>query len=468
MRALRARVSSKIGLAVAGLVALVAIGQWVVFRGTMELYGHDIRARLVRPGIALVAALARSIGPDEARLRRELGDVEGFTVALYDHDGRVLARSHADVAAHALGADVRARADAAPGEMILLGAANLDAPTAAIAAVEDGGRVAYVGLFDQGAAATILAVRLRAAMGMMLMLSILALAVTGLIAAWIRRSIQRTQRVVAAIADGALDRRLPAAGDDEVGALVADFNRMSDRIEDLVGTLRDEQDRKRRLFAAFTHELNTPLTSVLGYLESLGMPDIDADPETRRRYVAIAHEQARALDALADDLETLSRIDLEGIGLERASVDLPAVVRAEIEAMSPRAADAGVAIELDAQPVLAEVDRRRIGQVLRNLIDNAIRHSPRGSAVHVAVRREESGPVLEVRDRGEGIAPEHLPHLGEPLWRADPSRTRGTGGRGLGLAIARAIVEAHGARMTIDSVLGEGTTVRVELAREPG
>ena len=99
MRALRARVSSKIGLAVAGLVALVAIGQWVVFRGTMELYGHDIRARLVRPGIALVAALARSIGPDEARLRRELGDVEGFTVALYDRDGRVLARSHADVAA---------------------------------------------------------------------------------------------------------------------------------------------------------------------------------------------------------------------------------------------------------------------------------------------------------------------------------------------------------------------------------
>lgn len=467
VRSLRQRVSLKIGIAVAILVALVAIGQSVVFRATMELYGREIREQLVRPGIALAIALARASGADEAALRRDLGSIDGFCVAMYDAGGRLLARSRDDVAEtrEILSPELRAEADAAGGSQVLIGASRIEAPTIAIARVEGGGPVAYVGLFEREAAQTILEVRIRAAMGIVFLVVLVALGATALIAAWLRQQIQGTRKVVQRIAEGALEQRLPAAGDDEVGALVGDFNKMADRIEDLVETLRAEQEQKRRLFAAFTHEINTPLTSVLGYLESLRMDEIDADPETRRRYIAVAHEQAQALDALADDLETLSRLDLEGVVLDRTSFDLAQIVRSEAAAMGPRAAEAGIVLAIETEPVIADVDRRRLGQVLRNLIENAIRHSDRGSEIELTVRRFEGAPRIEVRDRGAGISPEDLAHVGEPLWRADPSRTRGTGGRGLGLAIARGIVEAHGGRLEIDSTLGKGTTVSVHLPR---
>lgn len=479
MRQLRQRVSVKIGLAVATLVVLVAVGQWLVFRLTLELSGEEIRTRLVEPGVALAIASVRSEDPSapltreqrEARLRATVGEIEGFCIALYDADGRLLARSRDDVseAPSTLPASVRARADRTPERAISIGASRLDAPTEIVVAVPDAAGVAYLGLFERATAATLTAVRVRSLMIILVLLSIVALAATAMIAHRIRRRIQRAQRVVQRIADGSLGERLPAAGDDEVGVLVSDFNRMAERVEELVSTLRREEERKRSLFAAFTHEINTPLTSVLGYLESLRMPDVDADPETRRRYVVVAHEQAQALDALADDLQTLSRLEVEGLSLERAPHDLAAIALREVEALAQKAREAEVRVEVEGEPVVADVDPRRIGQVLRNLLDNAIRHSRAGGAVRVVVRRDERGePSVAVRDEGEGIAEEHLARVFEPLFRVDPSRARATGGRGLGLAIAHGIALAHGGRLEIRSRAGEGTEARLELPRHAG
>lgn len=463
---MRSRVSFKIGLAVAALVASVAVAQWVVFRLTLELHGEELRSRLVAPGVALALVEVGRAGADEARLRRDVGEVEGFCLALYDSEGRLLARSRDDVAEvrDRLGPELRALADASPGRPRSIGGVRLDAPTEFIARVEGAGEVAYVGLFESRAAAMLSAVRVRSLGTILALLAVLALGATAMIAHRIRRGIQGAQRVVHAIAEGALDRRLPAAGDDEIGALVGDFNRMADRVEDLVATLRREEARKRALFAAFTHEINTPLTSVLGYLESLRMEDVDGDPETRRRYVEVAYEQALALDALAHDLETLSRIEHDGLSIERVPHDLRAIAQRELEALAPRAREAGVTLEVEGEGVVADVDRQRVGQVVRNLLDNAIRHSRSGGAVRVAVSRDARGDAqVVVRDEGEGIAEAHLARLGEPLFRVDPSRARGTGGRGLGLAIARGIAQAHGGTLEVRSRLGEGTEVTLTL-----
>jgi signal transduction histidine kinase len=265
------------------------------------------------------------------------------------------------------------------------------------------------------------------------------------------------------MASGDLDARLPGDEDDELGALARDFNVMADRVQALVVSLRAEEARQKTLFATFTHEIGTPLTSVLGYLEALAMPEVDADEATRRRYVAVAYERARQLDALADDLTTLSRLDWDGLPLDRTAEDLGALARREVEALAPEAAARPLTVRVEEGAAVADVDPVRLGQVIRNLLTNAIRHATPGTDVVLAARVVGDEARLTVTDRGEGIAPEHLARLGEPLYRPDASRDRATGGRGLGLAISRGIVRAHGGTLEIRSTVGRGTTVEIRI-----
>jgi signal transduction histidine kinase len=266
-----------------------------------------------------------------------------------------------------------------------------------------------------------------------------------------RASLREIESVVHRIADGDLSVRLPIRSDDEVGRLVTDFNRMADslaqRLEDLE---RTEAQRSRleaqrsRMFAAFTHEISTPLTSVLGYLESLRMPDIDGDEATRRKYVEIAHTQARALDALAEDLATISRLDYEGLPLTKSMIDLGSIAKRELVAFEARARERGVSITLASEgEVTTSADAQRIGQVVRILVDNALRYTPDGGNIELRAERRGEQLALQIEDAGHGVPAEHLERLGEPLYRVDASRTRGTGGRGLALSIARGIAHAH-------------------------
>jgi two-component system sensor histidine kinase BaeS len=220
---------------------------------------------------------------------------------------------------------------------------------------------------------------------------------------------------------------------------------------------------RRRSFADWTHEITTPLSSVLGYLESLQMPGFDE--ATRARYVDTAYERALALRALTDDLATLSQLDFDGLRLDRVPVDVPLLVELETRALAPSAGAAGVELAVGAiAPGLALLgDRQRLGQVLRNVLTNAIRHTRPGARVELRALAQGDRVAIEIEDHGSGIAAAHLAHLGERFYRPDGSRDRRTGGRGLGLAIARGIVEAHGGTLAIHSQLGVGTRVTIAI-----
>jgi two-component system phosphate regulon sensor histidine kinase PhoR len=182
--------------------------------------------------------------------------------------------------------------------------------------------------------------------------------------------------------------------------------------------------------------------------------------------VSVAFDQAQKLDALADDLTTLSKLDYDGIALEREPSDLVRIVTDEIAGMTPRAEARKITLRVEGDEARCDIDRARIGQVVRNLIDNAIRYGTAGTDVVARVEVAEETVSFSIVDRGEGIPAEHLPLLGTPLYRVDSSRARtGAGGRGLGLAIARGLVKAHGGTLEVVSTRDVGTTVRVTLPR---
>jgi signal transduction histidine kinase len=177
------------------------------------------------------------------------------------------------------------------------------------------------------------------------------------------------------------------------------------------------------------------------------------------------HEETLILNRLIDDLQELALADAGQLTLRRQSTALPELLSRTVAAAKPQATDKGLALRLDLAPNLPmlDLDPDRITQALRNLIANAIAHTPNGGEIIVSAAGEESRIVIRVRDTGEGIAPEHLPFVFERFYRADPSRSRSTGGSGLGLAIAKQWVTAHDGEVSVESEMGKGTTFRIVL-----
>jgi two-component system phosphate regulon sensor histidine kinase PhoR len=221
-----------------------------------------------------------------------------------------------------------------------------------------------------------------------------------------------------------------------------------------------------------SHELRTPLASIIGYMETLAEQSEAIKPERAVRFYATVLREARRLQTLVDDLMSLSRVEAEKHDQPREQVELGQLVR--------QAANDGAGldrldrIEFDVPAAKLHVrgDRRQLEQLVRNLVDNALKYGRPDSPVSLTLAE---GPremaVLTVTDQGEGIAPEHLPHLTRRFYRTDPGRSRAAGGTGLGLAIAKHIVERHRGRLDIASQLGVGTTVTVRLPlvpEEPG
>jgi signal transduction histidine kinase len=203
------------------------------------------------------------------------------------------------------------------------------------------------------------------------------------------------------------------------------------------------------------HELRTPLTNIRGYLEALR----DGVVEPERTVIDSLHEEAMLLSHLVDDLQELSLAEAGGLTLERQPVVLADVVDRAIGAVRPRAEAEGIALRVDLSEdlPLVDVDPRRIGQVLRNLLDNGLTHTGPGGEIVVNAHAENEWVEVSVRDTGAGIAVEDLPYVFERFYRADRSRSRATGGAGLGLAIAKQLVEAHGGRIEVESEIGRGT-----------
>ena len=253
---------------------------------------------------------------------------------------------------------------------------------------------------------------------------------------------------------GDLSSRVSVGSSDEVGQLGRAFNAMAESLE------RTERLR-RTMVGDVAHELRTPLSNVRGYLEALRDGIAAPTPDV----IESLHEEALLLTRLVDDLQDLTLAEAGQLALSREPTALSDLVDGVLAAFEPRAAAAGVWLrsELSEDLPLVDADARRIGQVLRDLLANALTHTPAGGQVVVSAQTGEESVTVAVDDSGVGIAPEHLPHVFERFYRADRARARATGGAGLGLAIVRELVQAHGGQVSASSQVGRGTTIRFSL-----
>ena len=246
---------------------------------------------------------------------------------------------------------------------------------------------------------------------------------------------------------------MPVRGTDELAQLAEAFNEMA-------ASLEHAEQIRRQLLADVAHELRTPLATVESYVEALADGVLAADAEN---WGAIRSETAR-LNRLVNDLQRVSRAEAHQLDLHPAPTDPGELVQDAVKAARPAFATKGVALESEIQTNLpmVEVDRERIAEVLANLLTNALRHTPPGGTVQASVGQRADRIEIVVADDGEGIAAEHLDRVFERFYRIDPARARASGGTGIGLAIVRAIVEAHGGTVQASS---EGAGQRRHLHR---
>ena len=272
---------------------------------------------------------------------------------------------------------------------------------------------------------------------------------------------RRALRPVATLTAGAIaqsrviSRRVASGGDrDELARLATTFNEM-------LGSQEEVHQAQRRFVAAASHELRAPLTVVLANLELLQRGARQMDEEERAQAVGEAHAEATRMARLVADLLSLARADA-GVPLRRERVELDRVL---IDVMGElRHQLRGQRLAFGAfETVVVQGDPDRLKQLVVILIDNAIKYTAAGGRVDVSLRRTGDGVTIEIRDTGVGIAPEDLPRVFERFYRADPARSRDPGGTGLGLPIARWIVEEHGGTVELASVLGKGTTATVRI-----
>ena len=266
-----------------------------------------------------------------------------------------------------------------------------------------------------------------------------------------RRIVEPVQALAQAahrIAAGDLSQRIPVTDDDELGEMAAAFNTMAEKLE-------RQQELRHRVMADIAHELRTPLSVLQIELESIEDGLTEPTPEViQGLQTSVAH-----LRRLVEDLRVLSLAEAGELPLEREEVDLVALVREVAQSVQSGARSQGVAMNavLPDAPLTVNGDRQRLAQVLLNLLSNALRHTPAGGQITVSVTRTGDEGRVSVRDTGEGIPAAALPHIFERFYRADRARSRDTGGSGLGLSIARSLIEAHGGRIWAVSEEGKGS-----------
>lgn len=272
---------------------------------------------------------------------------------------------------------------------------------------------------------------------------VLSLVLSRSIVAPLRRMSAASQR----IAEGRYDERVQVSGADELAQLAVRFNRMAEKLEQV-------EAMRRQLIGDVSHELRTPLTAIKGSMEGLIDGVLPADAATFEQI----HAEADRLNRLVDDLQELSRVEAGATPLDRKPVDVAAVLQTVGKRLGNRFETRHIALHLEPEPGLPPVlaDEDRTVQVLTNLAGNALQYTPEGGSVWISAQRGKDGVQISVRDTGIGIPPEQQAHIFDRFYRVDKSRSRQAGGgSGIGLTIARALVEAQGGRLWVASE-GEG------------
>ena len=289
---------------------------------------------------------------------------------------------------------------------------------------------------------------------------LVALVLSLLVSRSVTGQVQAMSTAAGRIATGQYQERVTVTGRDELSQLAARFNDMALKLDEV-------ESMRRRLIADVSHELRTPLTAIQGSVEGL----IDGVlPASRETYDQL-HAEAQRLNRLVDDLQELSRVEAQAFELRREPVDLAALMGTVMKRLAPEAGARGIRLDSEplAEPLVLLGDEDRLLQVLTNLASNALHYTPHGGSVTLSARRVAAEAHVSVRDTGLGIPPGHLERIFDRFYRIDRSRSRQSGGgSGIGLTIARALVEAHGGRLWAES-RGEGLgsifTFTVPLSR---
>ncbi|HLA97116.1 MAG TPA: HAMP domain-containing sensor histidine kinase [Anaerolineales bacterium] len=267
--------------------------------------------------------------------------------------------------------------------------------------------------------------------------------------------IRLLDRAARSIASGDLDTRLPVSGRDELALLAATFNQMASQLQGAARKKEELEALRRDLIAWVGHDLQTPLASIQAILEALSDGVVEGQ-ETAWRYLQTAQRDIRSLSILIDDLFQMAQLDAGGLPLNLENNSLSDLISDTLESFREVAARQGVALTGSVSPGVDPVlmDAQRVGRVLNNLVSNALRHTHSGGSVAIHASPTPAGVRVEVTDTGEGIPAADLPYVFERFYRGEKSRSRTTGGAGLGLAIARGIIEAHGGEIGVESQPG--------------
>ena len=290
-------------------------------------------------------------------------------------------------------------------------------------------------------------------------LALLAAVLAALGASWylsrrVQRSIDSVAEAASQIATGHYGARVSEPGlGEEFTALARSYNRLAEKLETTEAT-------RRAMLGDLAHEMRTPLATIDAHLEAVEDGIRTLDEQT----LGVVRGSTARLRRLAEDMAALSRAE-EGRNLTPALTHAATLAVTAVETARDRFVAAGVHLDADLTDAgRVRVDADRMGQVLGNLLDNALRHTPAGGTVMLTCRRIDDWVEYRVADTGDGVAAEHLPHLFDRFYRADTSRDRRRGGSGIGLAIAKALVEAHGGGISVTSAgVGHGTTFTVRL-----
>lgn len=281
-----------------------------------------------------------------------------------------------------------------------------------------------------------------------------ALAVSWYFSRRVQRSIDSVADAASQIATGRYAARVSDPGlGEEFSTLAVSYNRLAERLESIEKT-------RRSMLGDLAHEMRTPLATIDAHLEAVEDGIRNFDGET----LDVVRGSTGRLRRLAEDMAALSRAE-EGLHVDPQPVDATTLARTAADTARDRFTASGVHLDTDLVAAgRVRVDADRMGQVLGNLLDNALRHTPAGGTVTLSCRRIEDWVEYRVLDTGDGVAAAHLPHLFDRFYRADASRDRRRGGSGIGLAIAKALVEAHGGGISVTSAgLGRGTTFTVRI-----
>jgi signal transduction histidine kinase len=305
------------------------------------------------------------------------------------------------------------------------------------------------------------------ALGFSTVLSLLyGIAVTGAVVS----DVHRLTATASQLAQGDLAARAHLSGDDEVAQLASTFDQMAEQLQTGIERERAQESARREMVAAVSHDLRTPLTTIRAMVEALS-DGVVAQPDEVRRYLALTRAEVQHLSRLIDDLFELSQIESGALRLDLAPTNVAELIGQTVDAYAAAAHDAGVTLDCDAGPNMPSVpaDGARLTRVLRNLLDNALRYTPSGGRILVTARlSSDSTPAsvnVTVQDTGPGLPDGDAERVFDRFYRSASARTRTapTTGAGLGLTIARGLVQAHGGRMWAENVPSAGAAFHFTL-----